>query len=108
MTASIRSAVGGNGQSAPAALTLAKPTPDTCSLERHAMDDVRTRLLGQFEDDVALVIGERLTARGIVWWEKRSGGLTRMLFAADWGTRLFVDDQRFSEAQQIADAVRTT
>lgn len=72
------------------------------------MDDVRTRLLGQFEDDVAHVIGEQLSDRGIVWWEKRSGGLARMLFAGDWGTRLFVDEQRFAEAQQIAENARTS
>ncbi|MEX2324638.1 MAG: hypothetical protein WD576_02710 [Nitriliruptoraceae bacterium] len=70
------------------------------------MDDVRTRLLGQFEDDVAYVISEQLSARGIVWWEKRSGGVARLLFAGDWGVRLFVDDKRWEEARQIADAAQ--
>jgi len=73
-----------------------------------ASDDTRTVDLGQFEDDNAHRIAERLDAAGITWWSKRSGGLARVLFAGDWGTRLFVDQQRLDDARLIADEVLGT
>jgi len=63
--------------------------------------DPRTVQLGQFVDENADLIGERLTAAGIQHWGKRSGGLTRWLSAADWGTRIFVEEARLQEAQRI-------
>jgi hypothetical protein len=37
-----------------------------------------------------------------VHWAKRSGGLTRLLSAGDWGTRLFVDADRLEDARRLA------
>ncbi len=67
------------------------------------MDRVRTVELGQFEDDHAEQIRARLHEAGIVVWAKRSGAFARVLFAGDWGTRLFVDQERMDEARAIAD-----
>jgi hypothetical protein len=64
--------------------------------------DVRTTLLGQFTDDHAEVIAERLHGAGIVFWVKVSGRFTRVLFAGDWGVRIFVDEARSEEAVAIA------
>jgi len=61
----------------------------------------RTVQLGQFVDENADLIGGRLTAAGIQHWGKRSGGLTRWLSAADWGTRIFVEEARLDEAKRI-------
>lgn len=58
--------------------------------------------LGQFTDENAETIVERLEETGITWWVKRSGGLTRVLFAGDWGVRVFVDAARADEAAAIA------
>jgi cell division septation protein DedD len=58
--------------------------------------------LGQFTDENAETIVERLEAAGITWWVKRTGGLTRVLFAGDWGVRVFVDAARADEAAAIA------
>ncbi len=63
---------------------------------------LRTVELGQFEDDNAHAIAQRLEDAEIVWWSKGSGRLVRTLFAGDWGTRLFVDEARLEEAQAIA------
>jgi hypothetical protein len=62
----------------------------------------RTVLLGQFEDDNAVRIVERLHDADIEHWVKRSGGLARVLFAGDWGTRIFVDEGPLDDAQDIA------
>lgn len=67
------------------------------------MARVRTVLLGQFEDDNAERIVEALRAADIDYWVKRSGGLTRVLFAGDWGTRVFVDRAHLDEAERIAE-----
>lgn len=66
------------------------------------MDDVRTVELGQFTDDNAEVIAERLVAAGIVWYAKSSGRFGRLMFAGDWGVRLFVDQERVEEARNLA------
>lgn len=66
------------------------------------MDDLRTVQLGQFTDENAELVVERLEAAGIVWWVKRSGGLARMLSASDWGVRVFVDEQRLGDARALA------
>ncbi|MFO7959424.1 MAG: hypothetical protein R6U94_00570 [Nitriliruptoraceae bacterium] len=62
----------------------------------------RTVALGQFVDENADEIIRRLEAAGIDHWVKRSGGLVRLLSAADWGTRIFVDAERLEEAGRIA------
>lgn len=69
------------------------------------MSRVRTVLLGQFEDDNAQRVVERLREAEIEHWVKRTGGLTRVLFAGDWGVRVFVDDARLDDAQRIAQEV---
>ena len=66
------------------------------------MTDVSTVQLGQFTDENAETISERLREAGIVHWVKRSGGFTRIVFAGDWGTRVFVDADRLAEAEEIA------
>jgi hypothetical protein len=60
-----------------------------------------TVLLGQFTEEHAERIVERLEEAGIVWWVKRTSGLSRILFAGDWGTRVFVDEARGQEAAAI-------
>ena len=60
---------------------------------------IRTVQLGQFTDEHANDIAGELEAAGIVWWYKQPG-----YFSSIWekGTRLFVDDKRLAEAQEIA------
>lgn len=65
-------------------------------------DQVRTTELGQFTDDNAERIAGALDGAGIVWWHKGSGRLTRILFAGDWGVRIFVDEARLDEARTLA------
>lgn len=71
------------------------------------MDDVRTVELGQFTDENAEAIAGALVDAGIVWYAKSSGRFGRLLFAADWGTRLFVDEARLDEARTLAAEVTT-
>ncbi len=66
------------------------------------MGDTSTTLLGQVTDEHADEITARLEDAGIVHWVKRSGGLTRVLFAGDWGVRIFVDEARLADATAIA------
>jgi len=68
----------------------------------------RTELLGQFTDEHAEVLLDRLEAAGIEHWVKRTGAFTRLLFAGDWGTRIFIDVARRDEARQLADEVLGT
>lgn len=69
------------------------------------MTHPRTVLLGQFVDENADAIISELEAAGIDHWAKRSGGLVRLLSAADWGTRIFVDAACRDEAERIAATV---
>jgi hypothetical protein len=64
--------------------------------------DVRTVHLGEFSAQHADLIAEQLEARGIVWWSKEPGGLSRI-----WqlGVELFVDRERIDEARELANAV---
>jgi hypothetical protein len=62
----------------------------------------RTVELGQYLDERAEAIAARLDDAGIAYWVKRSGGLTRLLSAGDWGTRVFVDADRLEEARRLA------
>lgn len=66
------------------------------------MTGVSTVLLGQFTDEHAEEVVARLEAAEIVWWIKRSGGLARVLFAGDWGVRVFVEEARAEDAAAIA------
>lgn len=64
-----------------------------------------TVLLGQFTDEHAEELTASLEDAGIVHWVKRSGGLARVLFAGDWGTRVFVDEGRAEEASVLAQRI---
>lgn len=66
------------------------------------MSGVSTVLLGQFTDEHAAELVDRLEAAGIVYWVKRSGALARVLFAGDWGTRVFVEETRAEDAAVLA------
>ena len=66
------------------------------------MSGVSTVLLGQFTDEHAAELVDRLEAEGIVHWVKRSGALARVLFAGDWGTRVFVEEARAHDAAALA------
>jgi hypothetical protein len=68
-------------------------------------DQVRTVELGQFEDANAMAIADGLDAAEIVWWHKSPGRFTRLVSAADWGVRIFVDQARIDEARRIATRV---
>lgn len=63
---------------------------------------VETVYLGQFERDNAEAIAAALEEAGIVWWHKSHGRLAGMLFAGDWGVRMFVERSREPEARDIA------
>ena len=62
---------------------------------------MRTVHLGQFTDDHADVIVDGLRDEGITFWVKRTGRLARVVFAGDWGTRVFVDEVRLEDARGI-------
>jgi hypothetical protein len=55
--------------------------------------------LGQFTREHAEEIAGELEGAGIVWWFKQPG-----YFSSIWekGVRLFVDEERLTEAQEIA------
>jgi hypothetical protein len=73
-----------------------------------AAPNVRTVELGQFIDENAERIAEQLEAAGIVWWHKTSGRFVRLLSAADWGTRIYVERDRLDEARRIAERITAT
>ena len=62
---------------------------------------LRTVQLGQFEHDHAERICHDLEHAGIAWTHKEFGRLVRLLSAADWGVRLYVDSRRLDEAKAI-------
>jgi len=61
--------------------------------------DVRTVHLGEFLPEHAARIGDELNARGIAWWTKDPGAISRI-----WqlGIEMFVDRDRLEEAVQVA------
>ena len=63
--------------------------------------------LGQFTDQSADRIVDALDEAGIAWTAKSSGRFGRLLFAGDWGVRLFVvspdDEERaWAIAERLA------
>ncbi len=66
---------------------------------------MRTVHLGQYTDEHADAIVAALDQAGIHHWEKRTGRWSRLFFAGDWGTRIFVDADRLAEAEELADRV---
>lgn len=65
----------------------------------------RSRYLGQFTDETANAIAGELEGAGIPWSYKQPGLFTRIFFAGEWGTRLFVEAARVEEAKAIAERV---
>lgn len=66
---------------------------------------MRTVYLGQFTDENAERLTEVFDDHGIGWSAKSSGSFVRLIFAADWGVRLFVDRDRASEAWELAEGI---
>ena len=65
-----------------------------------------SRYLGQFTDENADRIVDAFEDAGIAWSAKSSGRFARVLFAGDWGVRLFVDDATDEErAWAIAERI---
>ena len=58
--------------------------------------------LGQFTDEHADAVAAALDAAGIPFFAKRFGKVVRLIFAADWGTRLFVERSELTRAVEIA------
>lgn len=69
------------------------------------MAQTPTEYLGQFTDENAERVADALDAAGIPWWSKTPNRLTRVVFAGDWGTRLFVERSRLDDARSIAEDV---
>jgi len=67
---------------------------------------LRTVYLGQFEHDTAERIAAALEQAGVAWTYKQFGGLTKLLFAGDWGVRLYVDSSRVDEARRLVERVQ--
>ncbi len=65
------------------------------------MSNVTTVYLGQFTNEHANAIAEKLEEAGITWWAKNPGTVSYVLFM-EWGPRLFVDRARLGEAREIA------
>jgi hypothetical protein len=61
--------------------------------------------LGQYTDEVANLIAAELERAKIGWSYKQAGRFTKIFFAGEWGTRLFVEDSRIEEARRIAERV---
>ena len=65
--------------------------------------DVRTVHLGAFTPEHAAAIAGELQERGIVWWTKQPGFLSRIW---EFGSvQIFVDRTALDEARAIADRV---
>jgi hypothetical protein len=58
--------------------------------------------LGQFTDEHADAIEAALDKAGISFYTKSFGRLVRTIFAADWGTRVFVERADLERAAEIA------
>ena len=59
--------------------------------------NVTTVHLGQFSRETANEIAGELEKLGIAWSYKQASWFTKVLFAGEWGTRLFVDRDRIGE-----------
>jgi len=66
---------------------------------------VGTVYLGQFTDESTDQIADALDAAGIAWHAKSSGAFVRLIFAADWGVRLFVDTDRADDAWDLVEGI---
>lgn len=66
---------------------------------------LRTVYLGQFEHETAERIAALLEEADIAWTYKKFGGLVKLLFAGDWGVRLYVDAARVDEARRLVEGL---
>ncbi len=66
---------------------------------------MRSVYLGQYTDEVANLIVTELEEAEIGWSYKQASFLTRIFFLGEWGTRLFVDEERVDDARRIAERV---
>ncbi len=64
--------------------------------------------LGQYTDEVANAIAGELEAAQIPWSYKQAAGITKIFFAGEWGTRLFVEKERLAEARIIVERITDT
>lgn len=62
----------------------------------------KTVYLGQFVDESVERLAPAFDRAGIVWWHKTHGRFTRLMSAADWGVRVFVEESRLEDARRIA------
>lgn len=67
--------------------------------------DLRTVYLGQFEHATADRIAGALEGAGIYWTYKQFGRLATMLFAGDWGVRLYVESSRLQDARLVVEQI---
>ncbi|HEY7478572.1 MAG TPA: hypothetical protein VIB62_10080 [Actinomycetota bacterium] len=65
--------------------------------------DVRTVHLGAYTSAHAVLIARELDERGIVWWTKEPGFLSRIWELGS--VHVFVDRTKLDEAREIADGV---
>lgn len=63
-----------------------------------------TVYLGQFTNEHANKIAEKLEEAGIEWWAKNPGTLSYVFFM-EWGARIFVDKEHLEEAREIAGGI---
>ena len=61
-----------------------------------------TVYIGQFTDTHADELAQAFDAADIGWNAKTSGAFVRVIFAADWGVRLFVEEDDLDRAREIA------
>jgi len=61
-----------------------------------------TVYIGQFTDKHADELAQAFDAADIGWNAKTSGAFVRVIFAADWGVRLFVEEADLDRAREIA------
>lgn len=62
----------------------------------------RSVYLGQFTDENAEKVLAALDDAGIDTRTKSSGAFARLVFAGDWGVRIFVPEERADDASEVA------
>lgn len=61
-----------------------------------------TVMLGQFLEENAEKICQRLEDAGITWWVKNTSSFSQLFFADAWGVRVFVAKAKYEQAVAIA------
>lgn len=65
----------------------------------------RSVYLGQFTDENAERVLDALDDAGIAARTKSSGRFTRIVFAGDWGVRIFVPEDRLADARELVQGI---